>query len=263
MNITHQTLPSPAGPWGSPCDLDSRTVSRAGGRDEVAMEKKTPECLGHESLSGPIWKTTYCDGSCRSEWPAYPQEPAPGSPEAVRLAALEVLRAKAWEEVRQLREFGGDAAGRLVNRFLETIGTDVLEDSTLQHLIQLARDCREFGIPAPKLAVAQAAETIESPVPVTRAILVAALPPLATADLCELASAIVQQRAELADALEAYLENWERDAQITFNDGEDHYFATVCRQGPQDNVPTTFYVSRDRWERREKAREALAKAGRS
>jgi hypothetical protein len=31
------TLPSPAGPWGSPCDLDSRTVSRAGGRDEVAM----------------------------------------------------------------------------------------------------------------------------------------------------------------------------------------------------------------------------------
>lgn len=36
MNLP-KTLPSPAGPWGSPCDLDSRTVSRAGGRDEVAM----------------------------------------------------------------------------------------------------------------------------------------------------------------------------------------------------------------------------------
>jgi hypothetical protein len=36
MNLP-KTLPSPAGPWGSPCDLDSRTISRAGGRDEVAM----------------------------------------------------------------------------------------------------------------------------------------------------------------------------------------------------------------------------------
>jgi hypothetical protein len=32
MNLP-KTLPSPAGPWGSPCDLDSRTVSRVGGRD--------------------------------------------------------------------------------------------------------------------------------------------------------------------------------------------------------------------------------------
>lgn len=38
MNTTHQTLPSPAGPWGSPRSLDTCTVSRAGGRDEVAME---------------------------------------------------------------------------------------------------------------------------------------------------------------------------------------------------------------------------------
>jgi hypothetical protein len=41
MLKTYQTsLPSPAGPWGSPGSLDTCTVSRAGGRDEVAMNQK-------------------------------------------------------------------------------------------------------------------------------------------------------------------------------------------------------------------------------
>lgn len=33
---------------------------------ELSISKLKPECHGHESLSGAIGSTVYCDGSCRA-----------------------------------------------------------------------------------------------------------------------------------------------------------------------------------------------------
>lgn len=94
MLKTYQTsLPSPAGPWGSPGSLDTCTVSRAGGRDEVDMSFTDPTYVREEIEANPIWRRAFELSELRNDtapigWSFFiaeaeaefglPQEPAPG-----------------------------------------------------------------------------------------------------------------------------------------------------------------------------------------
>jgi hypothetical protein len=117
MLKTYQTsLPSPAGPWGSPGSLDTCTVSRAGGRDEVAMSFPDPTYVREEIEANPVWRRAFELSELRNDtapigWSHFiaeaeaelaPQEPAPGSP-AARPAPEAV--AQAAETIRDLDQY--------------------------------------------------------------------------------------------------------------------------------------------------------------
>jgi hypothetical protein len=203
---------------------ESRTMHRWAGVGEPCLD------CGEGS-----WTTKPCPALTGPS----PQEPAPGSSEAVTQAALRHTPGP-WKVE--------DPMGP------ETLSVVVGENAADWKFIAQIHASGEDNDPAPAEGAANAAL-------IARAWEMPELERQSrklTADL-ETSRLLC---GRLADALEAYLEHWEQDAQITFNEGDDHYFAAVSRQGPHDNVPTTFYVSRDRWERREKARETLAAAGR-